>query len=79
MLYVFSVVIIGLPGDDGNIEIYENDHEECFYIVVSCVDNIYTMLTTIVKVECHLSRWLYFEVMTIRYGIIAYPMGYVYM
>ena len=42
MLYVFSVVIIGLPGDDGNIEIYENDHEECFYIVASCFDNIYT-------------------------------------
>ena len=29
MLYIFSDVIIGLPGDDDNIEIDENDHEEC--------------------------------------------------
>ena len=30
ILYIFSDVIIGLPGDDDSIEIDENNHEECF-------------------------------------------------
>ena len=30
MLYVFSDVIIGFPGDDDRIEIDDNDQEECF-------------------------------------------------
>ena len=30
MLYVFSDVILGFPGDDDNIEIDENDQEEYF-------------------------------------------------
>ena len=29
MLYVFSDVIVGFPGDDDSMEINENDHEEC--------------------------------------------------
>ena len=30
ILYIFSDVIIGHPSDDVNIEIHENNHEECF-------------------------------------------------
>ena len=45
MLYVFSDVIIGFPGDDDNIEIDENDHEQCFqYLTImfrQCLHHAY--------------------------------------